>query len=54
VARELRRRLETAGLLAESRQRATERFLTTGSPAEVSPIMSQLLGKPVEVERLSA
>lgn len=54
VARELRRRLETAGLLAESRQRATERFLTTGSPAEVSPIMSQLLGKPVEVERLRA
>jgi glutamate racemase len=53
VARELRRRLKTAGRLADGRQRrATERFLTTGSPAEVSAIMSQLLGKPVEVERL--
>ena len=52
VARELRRRLETSGLLADGRQRrATERFLTTGRPAEVAPIMSQLLGKPVEVGR---
>lgn len=50
VARELRRRLEATGLLADSRQRATERFLTTGAPADVSPIMSQLLGKPVEVD----
>ena len=54
VARELRRRLETGGLLADGRQPAAERFLTTGDPAEVSPIMSQLLGKPVEVERLPA
>jgi glutamate racemase len=54
VARELRRRLETTGSLTGGRQGpATERFLTTGTPVEVSPIMSQLLGKPVEVERFS-
>jgi glutamate racemase len=53
VARELRRRLDTAGLLADGGQRSTERFLTTGIPAEVSPIMSQLLGEPIEVERLT-
>lgn len=53
VARELRRRLDTAGLLdAGGGRRSTERFLTSGAPAEVSAIMSQLLGRPIEVERL--
>jgi glutamate racemase len=52
VARELRRRLETAGLLREGGQAATETFLTTGRPAEVSPIMSRLFGKQIDVEQL--
>jgi glutamate racemase len=52
VAREVRRRLETIGLLADSGRRSTDRFLTSGAPEEVAPIMSQLLGKPVEIERL--
>jgi glutamate racemase len=52
VAREVRRRLETIGLLADSGRRSTDRFLTSGAPEEVAPIVSQLLGKPVEIERL--
>jgi len=51
VARELRRRLESAGLLAAGDRRGSERFLTTGDPDIVEPIMSQLWGQPVRVER---
>jgi glutamate racemase len=49
VARELRRRLETGGLLRPGNQDGSERFWTTGVAGEVSPIVSQLWGKPVEV-----
>jgi glutamate racemase len=52
VARELRRRLEVAGLLSERDDRPTERFLTTGEPEELSPIMSRLFGKHIDVEQL--
>jgi glutamate racemase len=49
VARELRRRLETGGLLRTGNGDGSERFWTTGPAGEVSPIVSQLWGKPVEV-----
>ena len=49
VARELRRRLEKAGLLNDSAAPGTEQFLTTGTVAIVGPIVRQLWGKPVTV-----
>jgi glutamate racemase len=52
VARELRRRLEKAGLLSEPGSKGSERFLTTGDPDAVSPIMSRLWGSPVHAERM--
>ncbi len=52
VARELRRRLEKAGLLSQLGTTGTERFLTTGDPATVSPIMSRLWGSAVAAERM--
>lgn len=52
VARELRRRLETAGLLSERGEPGSERFLTTGDPADVGPIMSKLWGKAIDLQKL--
>jgi glutamate racemase len=52
VARELRRRLEKAGLLSQRSSSGTERFLTTGDPAAVSPIMSRLWGSAVHAETM--
>jgi glutamate racemase len=52
VARELRRRLEKASLLSPRHSSGTERFLTTGDPEAVSPIMSRLWGSAVSAERM--
>ncbi|MCM3880142.1 MAG: glutamate racemase [Vicinamibacterales bacterium] len=52
VARELRRRLAAAGLLAPGGARGAEHFLTTGDRETASPIMSRLWGSPISVERM--
>ncbi len=52
VARELRRRLDTAGLLASDDSPGTERFLTTGDPIAVSRIMTRLWGSEVAAEQM--
>jgi glutamate racemase len=49
VARELRRRLSAASLLAPDDARVTERYFTTGDGAQATRVMSQLLGRPVVV-----
>ena len=49
VARELRRRLLTAGLLSESKRAGREQFWTTGPIEEIAPVMSRLWGRDVEV-----
>jgi glutamate racemase len=49
VARELRRRLGVASLLAPDEAVATEQYLTTGDPAEGARVMSQLLGRQIAV-----
>jgi len=52
VARELRRRLAAASLLAPDDAVATERYFTTGDPEEGTRVMSQLLGRQVLVGRV--
>ncbi len=52
VARQLRRRLETAELLADSRAFGGERYFTSGIPERTSQLVSRLLGHPVVVEAL--
>jgi glutamate racemase len=52
VARELRRRLEHAGILLDSKEPGTERFWTTGAVENVAPVVGQLWGKSLEVLRL--
>jgi glutamate racemase len=54
VARELRRRLQTDGLLRHASDSGTEEFWTTGAVEDVATIVSQLWGKPVEVAGLKA
>jgi len=49
VARELRRRLTVASLLAPDDAVATERYFTTGDPEEATRVISQLLGRDVTV-----
>jgi glutamate racemase len=49
VARELRRRLETAGLLNEDGAHGTEQFWTTGAVEVVQPIVRQLWGSTATV-----
>ena len=49
VARELRRRLEFAGLLNDAAVTGTEQFRTTGTVEIVGPIVRQLWGTTVEV-----
>ena len=49
VARELRRRLETAGLSNDHGEIGAERFWTTGAVEVVGPIVRQLWGTGVEV-----
>lgn len=45
VARHLRYRLETAGLLSSKPEFGTEQFWTTGDPARVRSVIAQLWGK---------
>jgi glutamate racemase len=54
VARELRRRLEAAGLLNKNTAPGTEQFWTTGKVEVVQPIMRQLWGPTVVVAGLKA
>jgi glutamate racemase len=52
VARQLRRKLAEADLLAAEGSQARLRFWTSGDPAESTRVVSALLGQPVEVEPL--
>jgi len=52
VARELRRRLDKAGVLSDGTKQGTERFWTTGAVEVVGPTMRQLWGKNLDVLQL--
>jgi glutamate racemase len=52
IARELRRRLETVGLLSCREQQGREHFWTSGSPECAKPLISHLWQRDVEVRRL--
>ncbi len=52
VARQVRRRLEDAGLLAE-RAAGSERFWSTGGTARPAELIGQLWGRAVRVQRLT-
>jgi glutamate racemase len=54
VARELRRRLETSGLIRDAATEGDERFWTSGAVDDAARIVGHLWGKPVRVERLPA
>jgi glutamate racemase len=54
VAREVRRRLMNVTLLAPAGRHGTERFWTSGAPADVRPVLARLWQREVEVERLPA
>jgi glutamate racemase len=54
VARELRRRLESAGLMNAGTVAGTERFMTTGKVELVEPIVRQLWGAHAVVAGLTA
>jgi glutamate racemase len=49
VARELRRRLQSGGLLAPGQQRGTEAFWTTGAPSEVRGVFLFLWAADVDL-----
>ena len=51
VAKELRRRLESGGLLAPDARVGSERFWTTGPVEQSQAVMAQLWGSPIEVTR---
>jgi glutamate racemase len=53
VARQVRRRLEEAGLLAEEPRRGTERFWSSGPPDLARSLIARLWGRSVEVGVLS-
>ena len=52
VANELRRQLESNGLLSSDPHPGTERFWTSGVPGDVKPVIAQLWNADVEVRRL--
>ena len=52
VARQLRRRLEVAGLTAPAGSAGTETFWTTGEPSRVGPVVAQLWGEEVTVHQV--
>jgi len=52
VARELRRRLESASLLGAGKTPGTERFWTSGATREVMPVMAKLWGRQITVHLL--
>jgi glutamate racemase len=49
VAREVRRRLEAAGLLAPEGRRGTERVWTTGAPEKTREVVAALWGSAIDV-----
>ena len=53
VARELRRRLSLAALLAPESALPSERYWTTGDVAQATRVIGQLVGTPVVVEPLN-
>ena len=52
VARQLRRRLESGGLLAEGRVAGGVRYFTSGPPEPTAALMTRLLEHPVKLETL--
>jgi glutamate racemase len=52
IAHELRRRLESNGLLSPNPRPGTEQFWTSGAPDDVKPVISQLWNADVKVRRL--
>ena len=54
VARELRRRLESAGLLSDDTEMGAERFWTTGAVEVVAPIVRQLWGPNAVVSAMGS
>lgn len=54
IASELRRRLESVGLLSAADAGGSEKFWTSGEVAKVQPVITQLWGAPVEVQCLAA
>jgi glutamate racemase len=54
VARELRRRLMSAGLLSVEEKPGTERFWTSGIPGQVQKAVERLWGNTVNVEAVPA
>ena len=54
VARELRRRLQSGGLLAAESRTGSERFWTTGPPSQAQDVIAQLWGRSIEVTRAPA
>lgn len=52
VARQLRRRLEAANLLADGRTAGGERYFTSGAPEPTAHLMARLLGHPLVLEIL--
>jgi glutamate racemase len=53
VARQVERVLRENGLLRSGGEGAI-RFLTTGIPAQIAPVVDRLWGRPVEIERVEA
>lgn len=53
VARQLRRRLQEEALLRTPHQPGTERFWTTGNPAQLAGLLPRLWPVPVSVEALA-
>ena len=53
IARQLRRVLDERGLAAPDGSAATERFWTSGEPERSRRVISKLLGREVEVSRLT-
>lgn len=52
VARQLRHRLDSAGLRAAGYGTGSTRYFTSGSPDQTAGVMTQLLGQPVKLESL--
>lgn len=52
VARQLRRRLDVAGLRADVAAVGSERFFTSGQPERTAGVMHRVLGRPVRLEAL--
>jgi glutamate racemase len=54
VARQVRRRLAEAGLLAPPGRNGSERFCTSGQPTKVRPVMERLWGAPLDLSSLTS